>query len=37
MHEAREKGSILTSKFLSDNYYELVKKYFGKDEFGKRW
>ena len=29
MHEKREKGEILTSSFLSDNYYELVKKYFG--------
>ena len=29
MHEKREQGEILTSKFISDNYYELVKKYFG--------
>lgn len=29
MYEKREQKEILTSTFLSDNYYELVKKYFG--------
>ena len=27
MHEKREKGEILTSSFLSDNYYECQRKY----------
>ena len=31
MHEKRENGEILTSKFISDNYYNLVKKYFGEN------
>ena len=31
MHEKREQGEILTSKYISDNYYELVKKYFGEN------
>lgn len=29
-YQKRESGSILTSTSLSDDYYELVKKYFGK-------
>ena len=29
MHQKREEGEILTSSFICDNYYELVKKYFG--------
>ena len=31
MHNYVENGEILTNEFLSDKYYELVKKYFGKD------
>lgn len=31
MHSAVEKGEILTNEYLKDNYYELVKRYFGKD------
>ena len=29
MHKALENGEILTNEYLSSNYYELVKKYFG--------
>ena len=29
MHEKREAGEVLTSKYISDNYFNLVKKYFG--------
>ena len=29
MYNARENKKVLTSTFISDNYYELVKKYFG--------
>ena len=29
MHELNSKGTILTKEVLSNNYYELVKKYFG--------
>ena len=29
MHAASERGEILTNDYLKDNYYELVKKYFG--------
>lgn len=29
MHKKREDGEILTPSYISDNYYELVKKYFG--------
>ena len=31
MHELNSKGTILTKEVLSNNYYELVKKYFGKN------
>ena len=31
MHEEVEKGTVLTSDFLCDKYYELNKKYFGQD------
>ena len=31
MHADLEKGEILTNEYLSSKYYELVKKYFGKD------
>ena len=31
MHKEEEKGNILTSKFISDKYYELYKKYSGKN------
>ena len=31
MHKASEDGEILTNEYLSSKYYELVKKYFGKD------
>ena len=31
MHASLEKGEILTNEYLSNNYYKLVKKYFGKD------
>ena len=30
-HKLREKGEVLTSELLSNTYYNLVKKYFGKD------
>ena len=29
MHNALEKGEVLTNEYLSKNYYKLVKKYFG--------
>ena len=29
MHKAEENGEVLTSKFISDNYYNLYKKYSG--------
>ena len=29
MYASHEKGNILTSDYLCDNYYKLVKKYFG--------
>lgn len=29
MHEKEASGEVLTSKFISDNYYELYKKYSG--------
>ena len=29
MHKALESGEILTNEYLSNNYVELVKKYFG--------
>lgn len=31
MHKSCENGEVLTNEFLSNNYYKLVKKYFGKD------
>ena len=31
MYFDHEKGIILTSDYLNDNYYKLVKKYFGKN------
>lgn len=31
MHRDLENGKVLTNEYLSDNYYELVKRYFGKD------
>ena len=31
MHTFVEKGEVLTNEFLSSHYYDLVKKYFGKD------
>lgn len=31
MHESVEAGETLTQKFLSDKYYEIVKRYFGKN------
>ena len=31
MHSSCEQGEILTNEFLKENYYKLVKKYFGKD------
>ena len=31
MHHAQENGEILTNEYLSNNYYELVKKYFGEN------
>ncbi len=31
MHAFVEDGEILTNEFLSSKYYDLVKKYFGKD------
>ncbi len=31
MHASVEKGEVLTNEYLSQNYYELVKKYFGED------
>ena len=29
MHQSESKGEVLTSKFISDKYYELYKKYSG--------
>ena len=29
MHQKREEKEVLTSTFITDNYYKLVKKYFG--------
>ena len=29
MYESHEKGNVLTSDYLNDSYYKLVKKYFG--------
>jgi len=29
MHHDLENGEVLTNEYLSDNYYKLVKKYFG--------
>ena len=31
MHAASEQGEVLTNEYLKDNYYKLIKKYFGKD------
>lgn len=31
MHKEEAKGTVLTSDFLSDNYYKLYQKYFGKN------
>ena len=31
MHQKREEKEVLTSTFLTDNYYDIVKKYFGKN------
>lgn len=31
MHKEEAKGTVLTSDFLSDNYYKLYKKYSGKN------
>ena len=31
MHKYVEDGEILTNEFLSSKYYEIVKRYFGKD------
>ena len=31
MHKSLENGEILTYDYLSQNYYQLVKEYFGKD------
>ena len=31
MHKDLENGEILTNEYLSTKYFELVKKYFGKD------
>ena len=31
MHHDLENGEILTNEYLSSKYYELVKKYFGKN------
>ena len=33
MHAYNEKGGILTNEYLCDKYYEIVKKYFGKDVY----
>lgn len=33
MHEESSKGEILTHDFISNKYYELVKKYFGEDVY----
>lgn len=32
IHEAVEKGTPLTGKFLSELYFEIVKKYYGHDQ-----
>ena len=29
MYESHEKGNVLTSDYLNDSYYKLVKEYFG--------
>ena len=31
MHKSVENGEVLTNEYLSKNYYELIKKYFGKN------
>ena len=31
MHHDLENGTVLTNEYLSDHYYQLVQKYFGKD------
>ena len=31
MHKAEENGEVLTSKFISDSYFELYKKYSGSE------
>ena len=31
MHKALENGEVLTNDYLKDNYYKLVKTYFGKN------
>ena len=31
MHADLEHGEVLTNEYLSSKYYEIVKKYFGKD------
>ena len=31
MHKAEENGEVLTSKFISDSYYDLYKKYSGNE------
>ena len=31
MHHDYEEGTVLTHEYLQDNYYKLVKKYFGND------
>ncbi len=31
MHHALEEGKVLTNEYISDEYYKLVKKYFGDD------
>ena len=31
MHKALENGEILTNEYLKENYYKLVKKYFGEN------
>ncbi len=33
MYESHENGLILTSEYLCDSYYKIVKKYFGKNVF----
>ena len=33
MHESIENGEVLTNEYLSNNYYKLVEKYFGKNVF----